>query len=144
MKLNTKELNVLRSRFDELPDGLPRRICKHHARMCSHGQRGMPENEVIAELTELFRQVDVNGDGTMSGGVYGFCIEQGMAATQHDAVVLMNYTLKTSRYGHDNMYSKEVERLWFPLLNKLFACEAGNPRMKVYCPSRGQTVRPPP
>ena len=101
---------------------------------------GVPENEVIAELTELFRQVDVNGDGTMEWEEFtGFCIEQGMAATQHDAVVLDELYFENLKYKDTTTtYSKVVERFfWFPLLNKLFACEAGNPRMKVYCPSRG-------
>ena len=65
--------------------------------------------------------------------VYGVCIEQGMAATQHDAVVLDELYFENLKYKDTTTtYSKVVERFfWFPLLNKLFACEAGNPRMKV-------------
>ena len=42
---------------------------------------------LTAQLTELFAQIDVNGDGTLEWDEWtSFCVEAGIVATRHIAV----------------------------------------------------------
>ncbi len=130
--LNEQELGYLQNTFKAHPRGLP----------ASHFVQSMLQIlniqedtrvEIAIELIELFKQVDVNNDGTMEWEEFSnFCINRAFTATFRD-MLEREYVEKTSfcdRAHHGGNIRKL--KLVPELNNMILACEEGKKSIKLY------------
>jgi WD40 repeat protein/Ca2+-binding EF-hand superfamily protein len=137
MSLEASSLRALHEDFDQDPDGLELEpyLSVFLKRLPKEKLGETPEEKVmlIKDLVELFEQVDVNGDGSMEWDEFtGYCIDSGMAATKHKAVVLSELYAE-ARYRDRNLHGAIINSLtWFPEVEKLCVIGENKKELEVY------------
>eukprot|EP01029_Cantina_marsupialis_P010351 TRINITY_DN2354_c0_g1_i1.p1 TRINITY_DN2354_c0_g1~~TRINITY_DN2354_c0_g1_i1.p1 ORF type:complete len:1690 (+),score=531.32 TRINITY_DN2354_c0_g1_i1:171-5240(+) len=132
MQLPAAELENLREDFDENPDGLP--LNDFIRAMLKRLPAAADKVAQVADLVELFAQVDVNGDGSMEWEEFSaFCIEAGMAATRHtQAQVNMRYQERISFVDNYTVTQSVSCLRYIPEFGKLFIVEADADHIRVF------------
>ena len=137
MALEASSLKALHEDFDQDPDGLElepylsvflNRLPKEKL-----GETHEEKVMLIKDLVELFEQVDVNGDGSMEWDEFtGYCIDSGMAATKHKAIVLSELYAE-AKYRDKQLHGAFISKLlWFQEVSKLCVIGHGKKCLEVY------------
>ena len=94
----------------------------------------------MSTLSELFAQIDVNGDGTMEWDEFtSFIVETGKTASGHEPSSIQMY--HQSPWEDSTKHSTHLNRIYyFPAIDKFGATEHASNVLKLYQPS-GQPLR---
>jgi hypothetical protein len=88
--------------------------------------------KLVASLTELFAQIDINGDGTMEWSEFTtFIIETGKLARVNEPTSVLSY--RPAPYLDRSYRSSPIQRLYyFPAIDRVAGFEAMSNTLKLY------------
>jgi hypothetical protein len=133
MRLPAERLPVLQALFAERPHGLS--LHQFVSAMLLHLDKDDTEDgktALIADLIELFKQVDVNGDGHMDWDEFtAFVIEAGMVSGRSTASQEQKYS-EDAAYECGSHMPRHMR--YFPALHLLAVCESEHSVLKFFDP----------
>ncbi|KDO35228.1 hypothetical protein SPRG_00073 [Saprolegnia parasitica CBS 223.65] len=90
----------------------------------------LTEPQLIAYLSELFAQIDINGDGTMEWEEFtSFIVDTGLESQQPNSIQMYHH----SSWEDTSKHSSGIDRMYyFPTNDRLALCEYGGHSLKIY------------
>ena len=88
---------------------------------------------LVADLIELFEQIDINGDGTMEWAEFtSYCVEAGLLATRRVKVPLRYHYVEDRRY-QDTLTRSNVKSIsYIHELERLGVSDGAEPILRLY------------
>ena len=88
---------------------------------------------LVADLIELFEQIDINGDGAMEWAEFtSYCVEAGLLATRRVKVPLRYHYVEDRRY-QDTLTRSNVKSIqYIPELERLGVSDGAEPILRLY------------
>mmetsp|Transcript_2987 Transcript_2987/g.10718 ORF Transcript_2987/g.10718 Transcript_2987/m.10718 type:complete len:183 (-) Transcript_2987:268-816(-) len=114
-------------------EGLPLEKFVHT--MTSHiSDEKLDRERLVMDLSELFQQIDVNGDGRLEWEEFtGFCLEAGMMATRGMAEPLgFKYEHKATYHDTTTTGSFIEDVTFVPELRRVYVCEGDCATVREY------------
>ena len=133
MSLEGEALNELRDIFKAKEEGLNQR--EFIATLLERLDHTEEEEELlVADLVDLFAEIDINGDGTMDWDEFTkFCVESGLVATRHVKLPLRYHYVEDMKYNDVTSHGPFIHRLkFFEAIQMLVVCEAESNAVKIY------------
>ncbi|OQR91657.1 hypothetical protein ACHHYP_04492 [Achlya hypogyna] len=90
----------------------------------------LTEPQLIAYLSELFAQIDINGDGSMEWEEFtSFIVDTGLESQQPNSIQMYHH----SSWEDTSKHSSGIDRMYYFSANdKLALCEYGGHSLKIY------------
>eukprot|EP00948_MAST-09A_sp_MAST-9A-sp1_P003172 g3172.t1 len=134
MSLEGRKLDELREIFMTKEDGLT--LQEFVSTLVEKLEKTIDtvDDDFISDLIELFKEIDINGDGTMEWNEFTkFCVESGLVATRRQIVPLAFMYKDQAKYTDKTSSGPFIRRLRYFKELKLFAsCEAETHFVRVY------------
>ena len=93
----------------------------------------MKETEKVSALSELFAQIDINGDGTMEWEEFtSYIVESGLNASTEGPTAIQRYQ-PAKLWEDTSKHKQEIEKMYFfPKTRTIGAIEGNSPVLKLY------------
>jgi hypothetical protein len=132
MLLDTEKVHNLRKEFEKAEDGLSLHQFVSVMKSFLQGENDIDDNEVVANLCDLFAQIDINGDGNMEWDEFtSFIVETGMAASDHEPNSIQMY--HRSKWEDTLKHHALIDKLFYwPSIDRIASVELGSTILNIY------------
>jgi hypothetical protein len=140
MQLQGDEMSDLRQRFDDAPGGgleIKDFVTTMLEKLNGPTTAGGDLVQQVANLIEVFLEIDINGDGSMEWEEFtSFCVEAGLAATRRTVAPMTHQYVEDTSFMDCTSCGAYIPRLYFvPDMQRIFLIELDSAALKVHLPN---------